>query len=128
MKESDILISDLSGIALEYALGFLKPVVYIDVPHRIRNSDFNALDIPVFELELRSKTGQIVKPENLNSLPNLISNLLSTQNELHESLIALRNKSVFNLRESDFVGAQYLIDIICEISIDDFIIRISVYQ
>lgn len=114
LKESDIMVCDLSGIAIEYALGFLKPVVYIDVPHRIRNSDFNALDMPVFELELRSKTGEIVKPENLNSVPNIISNLLSTQNELHESLIALRNQSVFNLRESDSVGAQYLIDIIQE--------------
>ena len=32
--ESDILITDWSGIGMEYGLGLLKPVIYIDTPKK----------------------------------------------------------------------------------------------
>jgi phosphonate transport system ATP-binding protein len=105
--DSDVLISDLSGVALEYVFGFLKPVVYIDIPMRARNSDFNAIDLPAFEVEMRSKTGVIVAIEKLPHLPNLINDL--TQNEsFKKDIVKLREKSVFNLGASEKVGAGYL--------------------
>ena len=73
--DSDVLISDLSGVALEYAFGFLKPVVYIDFPIRVRNADFNKINLPAFELEMRSKTGNIVSHEKIADIPNIIKNL-----------------------------------------------------
>ena len=72
---SDILISDLSGVALEYAFGLLKPVVYIDIPMRSRNSDFDAINLPAFEVEKRSQTGIIVAPKKLADIPNIIKNI-----------------------------------------------------
>ena len=56
LKNSDVLISDVSGITLEYAFGFLKPVIYIDLPPRVRNVDFDSISMPAIELELREET------------------------------------------------------------------------
>ena len=109
--DSDVLISDLSGVALEYAFGFLKPVVYIDVPIRVRNADFNAINLPAFEVEMRSKTGNIVSPEKLTDIPNIIKNL-SSDDSFRKSCAALRKKSVFNIGISGSVGANYLFDLI----------------
>mgnify|MGYP000843923663 CR=1 FL=1 len=61
--EADLLISDYSGIAIEYAIGTLRPVLYIDVPKKIKNQDFEKTGLPVIEIEIRSKTGIIITPE-----------------------------------------------------------------
>ena len=108
---SDILISDLSGVALEFAFGFLKPVVYIDIPIRSRNAEFSDINLPAFELELRSKTGQIISPEKIADIPNIIKNL-NNNNSFQKGLIELRDKSVFNLGASGKVGASYLSNLV----------------
>jgi phosphonate transport system ATP-binding protein len=108
---SDILISDLSGVALEFAFGFLKPVVYIDIPIRYRNAEFNKINLPAFELELRSKTGKVISPEKIANIPNIIKSL-NNNDSLQKNLIELRDKSVFNLGASGAVGALYLSSLI----------------
>ena len=105
---SDILISDLSGVALEYAFGFLKPVVYIDIPMRARNAEFDEVNLPAFEVEMRSKTGTIVAPEKLAEIPNIIINL--TNNSFKKNIAKLRKKSVFNLGTSGVIAGKYLFD------------------
>ncbi|MDC1366200.1 ATP-binding cassette domain-containing protein [Pelagibacterales bacterium] len=108
---SDILISDFSGVALEFAFGFLKPVVYIDVPLRSRNAEFNEINLPAFELKLRSKTGKVISPEKIKDLPNIIKNLYSNDS-FQMNLVYLRDKTVFNLGTSGEVGANYLSNLI----------------
>ncbi len=107
---SDILISDLSGVALEYVFGFLKPVVYIDIPMRSRNAEFNEINLPAFEVELRSKTGKVISPEKLVDIPNIIKNL-NNNDSFQKDITRLRKKSVFNLGASGVVGANYLFDL-----------------
>jgi phosphonate transport system ATP-binding protein len=109
--DSDVLISDLSGVALEYAFGFLKPVVYIDIPIRVRNADFNAIKLPAFEVEMQSKTGKVVSPEKLTDIPNIIHKL-NKDDTFRNNCVELRKKSVFNIGISGSVGANYLFDLI----------------
>ena len=104
---SDVLICDFSGVAIEYAFGFLKPVVYIDVPLRSRNAEYKKINLPAFELKLRSKTGKVISPEKIKDLPNIIKNIYS-DDSLKINLFELRDKSVFNLGTSGEVGANYL--------------------
>jgi len=107
---SDILISDLSGVALEYAFGFLKPVIYIDIPMRARNAEFEALNLPAFEVEMRSKTGTIISSEKLADIPNIIKNFKN--NSFQINISKLRKKLVFNLGKSGVIGAKYLFEVL----------------
>ena len=43
LLESDVLISDWSAMAIEYALGLGKPVLFVDVPPRVRNPNYAEL-------------------------------------------------------------------------------------
>ena len=108
--DSDVLISDLSGVALEYAFGLLKPIVYIDIPLRARNTEFDEINLPAFEVEMRFSTGTIVGPEKLVDIPNIIKNL--NNNSFKMSTAKLRKKSVYNLGTSGVVGANYLFDLV----------------
>ena len=49
LLKSDVLICDCSGIALEYASGTQRPVLFVDVPLKIKNEKFEELGMePLF--------------------------------------------------------------------------------
>ena len=49
------MISDWSGVAIEYAFSLEKPVLYIDVPQKIFNPNFDEIGIVPMEIELGIK-------------------------------------------------------------------------
>jgi YidC/Oxa1 family membrane protein insertase len=105
---SDLLISDWSAMALEYALGLEKPVLFIDVPRRIRNPDWQKLEIEPIESSIREQLGSVVSPQNLESLPGEIRSLLADQARYAGCAAQLRENAVFNLGSSVERGALEL--------------------
>ena len=59
------MISDWSGISLEYAFTFERPVIFIDVPKKILNPNWNDITLEPIEVSIRDKIGHIVSPNNL---------------------------------------------------------------
>ncbi len=62
---SDLLVCDWSAMALEYGMGLEKPVLFIDVPRRIRNPNWQELGIEAIENSMREQLGEIVRPDAL---------------------------------------------------------------
>ncbi len=52
---SDILITDWSGIAYEFAFTTKKPVVFIDTPIKIMNPDYKKIDVEPYNIWVREK-------------------------------------------------------------------------
>ena len=65
---SDCMISDWSGVAIEYAFALEKPVLYVDIPKKINNHDYNDLEIIPLEEKIRSQIGAIISPLELSNL------------------------------------------------------------
>ena len=103
---SDILICDWSSMAIEYALGLEKPVLYIDLPRRVRNPDWQALGIEPIEAALREKAGDIVSPDQLDNVPAKIAHLLGRGEAFRTEMKVLRQQTVFNIGHSIELGAQ----------------------
>lgn len=59
LHDSDLMVSDWSGAALEYAFGLNKPVLFVDVPRKINNPDYEELEIEPFEVAIREKIGMV---------------------------------------------------------------------
>ena len=57
-----MMISDWSGVAIEYALSQAKPTLFIDVPKKINNPDYVEIDITPIEISIRPQIGSIVLP------------------------------------------------------------------
>ena len=68
---SDVMVSDWSGAALEYAFGLSKPVIFMDIPNKINNPDYKEIDIEPIEVSIREKIGAIVCAEKRIKIPNL---------------------------------------------------------
>jgi hypothetical protein len=103
---SDILICDWSAMAIEYALGLEKPVLFIDLPRRVRNPDWQALGIEPVEAAFRELAGDIVSPEHLDEVPQKIDRLLQDQDSFRQNMEKLRSQMVFNIGNSTQVGAK----------------------
>ena len=108
LLRADVLICDCSGVALEYALGTERPVLFLDVPVKIKNEKYRDLNIEPLELATRTKIGVIVKPEELATVPSVISQLISTARQYKNAIIELREQYLFHFGKSAEIGANYV--------------------
>jgi len=108
LLRASVLICDCSGVALEYALGTERPVLFLDVPVKIKNEKYRDLNIEPLELATRTKIGVIVKPEELTTVPTVISQLISTAPQYKNDIIKLREQYVFHFGKSAEIGANYV--------------------
>jgi YidC/Oxa1 family membrane protein insertase len=102
---SDILVSDWSAMALEYAWGLEKPVLFIDVPRRIRNPNWQELGIEPIESAIREQVGEIVAPDALHQAPAAIERLLGDRDRFRARMREMRQTMVFRLGHSVPDGA-----------------------
>jgi len=106
LLQADVLICDWSGVALEYAFGTERPVLFMDVPVKIRNERFKELDIEPLELSLRSEIGVIVPLEKLDTVPQAVSKLMADSVVFKERIAELRKQNVYGFGHSSDIGAQ----------------------
>jgi YidC/Oxa1 family membrane protein insertase len=102
---SDILVSDWSAMALEYAWGLEKPVLFIDVPRRIRNPNWQELGIEPIESAIREQVGEVVAPAALHQAPAAIERLLADRDRFRARMREMRETMVFRLGHSVPDGA-----------------------
>lgn len=108
LSKFNVLLSDLSGVALEFSFGLAKPVIYVDLPTRERNPDYGELGIEPAELQLREKTGAILPTDRLDQATTIVRSLASQQAIFAEQCRVTRQQWVFNLGSSAKVGAAYI--------------------
>jgi YidC/Oxa1 family membrane protein insertase len=109
---SDILICDCSGVALEYALGTERPVLFLEVPYKIKNDRFRELDIEPLELAIREKIGVIVSPEKIDTVPENIGKLIAEHKKYKEQIVQLRKQYVYAFGHSSEIGSKHIINLI----------------
>ena len=102
---SKCLISDWSGISMEYAFVFERPVIYIDVPQKIMNNEMEKIPLVPLEVSIRKKIGFLVDNKKLDQLPKIINGI---DNERSKKIKNICSDTVFNIGKSAKVGAEYI--------------------
>ncbi|MFP6903767.1 MAG: CDP-glycerol--glycerophosphate glycerophosphotransferase [Verrucomicrobiota bacterium] len=110
MLRSDVLISDLSGIVLEYALGTERPVLFVDVPHKVKNAAYRDLEIEPIELQLRERLGVMLSPDDIAQAAEAVQSLVQRKATYQAELAAIRNETVYAFGTSGQVGAEHILD------------------
>jgi len=101
LQQSDLMVSDWSGAALEYAFGLNKPVLFVDVPRKINNPDYEQIPLTPLEVSVREKIGRVYHPAD---------GKLELRTLRFD--IAPPEQFVFNLDNSDARGASELIALV----------------
>tara|TARA_B100001057_G_C22791810_1_gene927907 strand:+ start:508 stop:1647 length:1140 start_codon:yes stop_codon:yes gene_type:complete len=103
LLKSDIMISDWSGAAIEFALAFDKPVIFCKVPQKINNINYKDIQIEPIEVSIRNKIGLIW--DGLSPIDNMIKLSIKKNNN---NLSTLKENYCFNLGFSDDVFVEIL--------------------
>lgn len=109
--EADLMLSDFSGAAFEYALGTLRPVLFIDGPRKTLNPDWQNLGLPTFEDTMRHRVGRVV--DEISRLDRLAEEMLQhNQTTYQQKLDELRRTAIYNFGHSADIGAEIIDDIL----------------
>ncbi|MCI9218158.1 MAG: membrane protein insertase YidC [Lachnospiraceae bacterium] len=107
--QADMMITDWSGIAYEYSFTTYKPVLFIDTPLKIMNSEYQRIDTEPFNIWMREILGKVIKPSEAGGVYGVITEMLGEADKYHDIIKSYANEYVYNLDHSGEVGAKYII-------------------
>jgi len=108
------LISDWSGIGFEYAFVCERPVIYVDVPHKNNNPDYNKIPYEPLESSIRNLIGKVISPNELEDIPKIIESTYENVDHFKIKVKEVRDQTVFNFGQSGIKGAQAIVKILDE--------------
>ncbi len=77
LLKADVMISDWSGVAIEFALAFEKPVLFIDTPPKCKNPEYKKLNLVPIEVSIRNKIGKILAIKDYKKAPTILEELIN---------------------------------------------------
>lgn len=107
--EADILITDWSSIAFEYAFSTLHPVLFINTPMKIMNIDYDKIDVVPMDIVLRNVIGVSMEVTDVKQIAMTIKELLTASQYSKEKMLQVRSEYLFNVGISGKIGGTYLI-------------------
>ena len=107
----DCMISDWSGVAIEYAFAFEKPIFYVDTPQKINNPEHHQIGLVPLEKKIRTQIGEVLSLSQLSLIPSKINQSLQSQNKFKEKIQKIKEETVFNIGNSGEQGAKYLLEL-----------------
>ncbi len=106
---SDLLVTDWSGIGIEFAFATLKPVIFINTKIKMENPNYTKIDIEPQEIVLRNVLGvALEKSEIKDKFAQTAKDLIGSC-DFKEKLRAKRHEYFYNLGSSGVYGAKYII-------------------
>lgn len=108
---ADILITDWSGIAYEYAFATERPVLFVHTPMKIVNeADANIQNAERPDLVLRNVVGRDLQPETVGDtvLPT-VQDFIANAEAYRDIIVETRSKYIYNLGHSGEVAADYIL-------------------
>lgn len=107
--EADMMITDWSGIAYEYAYTTYKPVLFVDTPMKVMNPEYRRIDVEPINIWMREQIGAVLGVNEMNRVADTVSYLLSHAEDYQEKIKVFVEEYVYNLGRSAEVGAKYII-------------------
>lgn len=108
--QADMMITDWSGIAYEYSFTTYKPVLFVDTPLKIMNSEYQRIDTEPFNIWMRDVLGKVIKPEEASEADKVIDDMFASADTYKETIKKYAYEYVYNLDHSGEVGAKYIIE------------------
>lgn len=106
---ADMIITDWSDIAYEYAYTTYKPVLFIDTPMKIMNPEYRRIDTEPINIWMREVIGKIIKPEDIGTVCRIVDEMLSMTKQYETGIRQVVEEYVYHPGQSTQIGAKYLI-------------------
>ena len=113
--ESDLLITDWSGISVEFSYTTERPCLFINTKIKCLNPEWEKLGITPLEIALRDQIGVSLEKDAVKEKAGeTVASMLAHRNEWKETIAAVRDKNVFNPGKCGTAAADYIISALKE--------------
>ena len=106
--ESDLLITDWSGISLEFSFATLQPSLFINTKRKIENPNYEKVGIVPQEIQLRSQLGIALEKSELDKIAETVRILMGSQ-EYADRIRDIRDQYFYHFNSHGQKGGEYLI-------------------
>lgn len=107
--EADVVITDWSDIAYEYAFTTCRPVLFVNTPMKVMNPEYQKITVEPFNIWMREEIGKVLEPERAAQAAGVVEELFASMEYYHEKIAALADAYVYHAGGSAKVGAEYII-------------------
>lgn len=115
---SDLLITDWSGVAFEYAFCTKKPCVFVNTPMKIMNEDYEQYGLDVLDISLRDIVGVSIDTDNLHTLAHIVHNVLKEKESYQVKIENAMEKYLYYPGRSGEAGGRYILRRLTDRGID----------
>jgi YidC/Oxa1 family membrane protein insertase len=111
---SDLLITDWSGIALEYCFATKRPAMFVNTKIKCMNPNWEKIDCTPVEISLRDRVGVSVDTDKLNTCNEIVKDLLNRSEEYHAIISDVLQNHLYNIGTAGEAGADYILNSLVE--------------
>lgn len=111
LASADVMISDWSGAAIEFAFGYEKPVLFVDVPRKVNNPEYEKIGCEPLEVSIRERIGCVIAADRLADLPVQVRRLARDADSYRHQIRTARDETVYNVGRSGAIGAEAILQI-----------------
>jgi YidC/Oxa1 family membrane protein insertase len=111
---ADVMVTDWSGAALEFAFGCERPVLFVDVPRKVNNPSYERLGIDPVEVSLREELGRLLPADRVAEAGEAALALAADRDARAAGLREARSRWVFNPGRSAEAGAARIAELAAE--------------
>ena len=108
--DSDIVISDWSGAAYEFAFVTKRPVIFINTPPKINNSEYKKISVQPLEISLRDRIGLQLEVNELGRLNEKIEELFQSAEQYKEKISIIFSEIIYEFGHSGEIGGKYILN------------------
>ena len=111
---SDLLITDWSGIALEYCFATKRPAMFVNTKMKCVNPNWEKIGLTPTEITLRDQVGISVNKEDLQSCDEVVKKLLNNAEKYEEIIAKTLENHLYNIGCAGAAGADYILKSLVE--------------
>ncbi len=106
--ESDLLVTDWSGIAYEFSYATKKPSMFINTTAKVLNPNYEKYSVVPAEISWKDQVGISLEMNELQKVEATVKELLDNPEKYSAKIEEALQNNIFNIGESGKAGAKYI--------------------
>ena len=106
---SDVLVTDWSGIAYEFAFATKHPVLFINTKMKVENPDWQEIGETPCEIYLRDKVGISLEKSDAKLAADAVKELTGHADEYAGRIEKIKNEHLFSYGSAGAEGVKYIL-------------------
>lgn len=111
---ADLLITDWSGIALEYCFATRRPAIFVNTKIKCMNPNWENIGLTPVEITLRDRVGVSIDKERVGECRAVAQDLFARADEYEKKISVVLEQHIYNQGRAGEAGANYLLNSLIE--------------